>query len=92
MILSPWRLASLVGLAVQVLIAAEGLVEAVEVAAVAVVRALDCLRAGKPHPLTRQSARVAVVAAAVAIDIDAARAVAPRARRVVAAAASVLHR
>lgn len=86
------RLAPLARLSPEVLVAAELLQHRVHVVAAAVVRALDCGDALESDPVAGLRACVAVVFAAVAIDIDAARAVEPRAGNVVAAAARVLLR
>ena len=80
--------AAFVWLSLQVLVAAELLTYRVHVAAAAVVRALDCGDALESDPVACLRACVAVVFAAVAIDIDAARAVALRTRRWRASTAS----
>ena len=84
------RLARLVRLLRQVLIAAELLFHRVHVVAGAVVRALDGLVAAQAELVAGLRARHALVGGAMAVDVDAARAVRPRAGDLVAAAASVL--
>ena len=83
-------LAAPVRLPRQIATAVEGLIESVEVAAGAVVRALHCLTADESDLGTGLVARHTAVGRNVAVDVDAARAVVPRARDVVTAAAGEL--